>query len=480
MEDGGKNILIIGCFCLFGFLGVSLWRAERTELTWGIVGKPPKSLDPIKVVNKGKIYSLALFSSLYESRCGKLVPVLVEREIKISNRVMVLQLRKGVRFHNGREMTTDDVVFSMHYSSNSVSKGNESQEVLASKIRGVRVRSRYELELELSPVRMDFRKALLFPILPKEEVLREGKEFWQHPIGSGPFRFDKWTRDEIVLVRNESYFEGVPQLKRLRIKFFSSRIVLLSAILSGRVQVTVDIPCRYYRIVGKFEGFDFERMPGLQVWVIVWVGKSSSPAWFKWMRFLFSKENVEDVACVYKWLAVKDDPDRFISLMEEAGWERRDGFWEKDGSRLRTSIYLSPILEDELWPLALVKKLRASGIWVEIVSSPKDADLFIAPVVWLNNQSDKVLDLLYLNKKVQQLFNRSILSSQEQSRLSDFFIAKGPIRKVSWLLRDIYRRRFIFLFIPQRFSMKKNGLKISQGCSFCEMTSSCLSKVGWR
>ena len=480
MGDRFKNTLVVGLLCLSGFLmGFSFWTSEKVDLTWGIVGDPPRSLDPIRdLSNRGRVYSRALFSSLYESRCGKLVPLLVEYERKISNRVVVLGLRRGVRFHNGRELIADDVVFSMHYLFE-MSKGNTFQKVFGSKIKDVRVRSRYELEIELSPIRMDFRKTLLFPILPKKEVLSEGVEFWQHPIGSGPFRFDKWTKDEIVLVRNEKYFGGVPKIKRLRIRFFSSQVALLSAILAGKVQVTVSIPCRYCNIVGDLKGVDVERTPDLRAWALVWVGKGEPPGWFRWMKFLFSEKDIKSVACIYKWLALRTNPDRFVSLMEEDGWKKRNGFWEKDGRGLIVSIYLFSMLKDELWPLAVVKKLRASGILARIVSSPREANVFIGPILWLGNQEDRVLDLLYLNMKAQQLFDRPILSHQENNQLINFFWGEESVKRIPWLLRTIYLRRFIFLFVPQRFSMRRNGLRVEQGCSFYEMTSSCLPKIEW-
>ncbi|MFQ5600699.1 MAG: ABC transporter substrate-binding protein [Candidatus Krumholzibacteriia bacterium] len=45
-------------------------------------------------------------------------------------------------------------------------------------------------------------------IVPREAVEYYGSDFWQHPVGAGPFRLARWTPQEsVVLVRNENYWQ---------------------------------------------------------------------------------------------------------------------------------------------------------------------------------------------------------------------------------------------------------------------------------
>ena len=42
-----------------------------------------------------------------------------------------------------------------------------------------------------------------------------GEEFNEHPVGTGPFKFEEWSYgNELILVSNEEYFEGPPALKK--------------------------------------------------------------------------------------------------------------------------------------------------------------------------------------------------------------------------------------------------------------------------
>lgn len=53
-------------------------------------------------------------------------------------------------------------------------------------------------------------------VVPREVIEKLGPDFRKEPVGTGPFRFKYWREDEkLVLVRNERYFEGDRQGKRL-------------------------------------------------------------------------------------------------------------------------------------------------------------------------------------------------------------------------------------------------------------------------
>jgi peptide/nickel transport system substrate-binding protein len=61
----------------------------------------------------------------------------------------------------------------------------------------------------------------------------------QNPVGTGPYKFVKWTRgQEIVLEANTGYFKGEPKVKTLI--FRSSRVLTrIAALLSGAIDLRV-------------------------------------------------------------------------------------------------------------------------------------------------------------------------------------------------------------------------------------------------
>jgi peptide/nickel transport system substrate-binding protein len=122
-------------------------------------------------------------------------------------------LRPGVKFHNGQPLTADDVVFSLDEA-----RGKDSawqfiysaiKDVSASDDETVVVTTKFPWAPLLADV-------ALFGggIVPKDYDGATRKDFYQHPIGTGPFQWDKWTRgQELQLKRNAAYWQkGKPYL----------------------------------------------------------------------------------------------------------------------------------------------------------------------------------------------------------------------------------------------------------------------------
>ncbi len=142
-----------------------------------------------------------------------------------------IALRKGVKFHNGRQMTADDIIWSYERMMNAktaspaaryvrIIKGaKDFEEGKAPKIAGLRKVDDFTLEITMDrPV--DPAYSLYeggTAILPKEEVEKKGDAFGAEPVGLGPFKFAKWVKgSEVVLTKNADYFEkGKPYLDKV-------------------------------------------------------------------------------------------------------------------------------------------------------------------------------------------------------------------------------------------------------------------------
>src|SRR5690606_10492208 len=74
-------------------------------------------------------------------------------------------------------------------------------------------------------------------MLPNEK-LAEGHDFGNAPVGTGPFRFVGWTRDNaLTLDANPDYYQGAPQLERMVIRFVTDSAVQLQGLLTGEFDV---------------------------------------------------------------------------------------------------------------------------------------------------------------------------------------------------------------------------------------------------
>lgn len=193
-----------------------------------------------------------------------IVPSLAEYWKPSDNgRVYSFYLRRGVRFHDGREMTSQDVKFSferlLRKETNSpyyellaskVVGAAEFREGKASEVSGFKTPDTYVFEIRwtnpyisaLSLLSLSFCK-----ILPRDLVEAQGNDFFWKPVGSGPFRFENWLRSpklEIVGVRLErnadyfgrkAYLEAVEFSPYYTIDHFMDREIEIIPFISDRL-----------------------------------------------------------------------------------------------------------------------------------------------------------------------------------------------------------------------------------------------------
>ncbi|KEO83979.1 ABC transporter substrate-binding protein [Tumebacillus flagellatus] len=164
------------------------------------------ALDPVRVYYAKETNMVTqIFDTLVRREGdGRIVPHLVHGwESREEGRVWTLYLRKGVTFHHGREMTADDVVFSLERL-----RGAES---LYGRVFGelfvVRARGRYVVEAELRTA-----DALFLPMLAAPAASIVPREFAEVPVGTGPFFMKKSDERQFVLEAHEGYFLGRPFL----------------------------------------------------------------------------------------------------------------------------------------------------------------------------------------------------------------------------------------------------------------------------
>ena len=153
----------------------------------------------------------------------------------------VLNLRKGVRFHNGNEFTADDVVFSYQRYKDGVGKGFvraiESVRAIDDHTVELKTYDPYAiLVLELGSIYISDRE--YFEEVGEEEALK-------HPVGTGPYKFVEWIKeDHITLVANPHYWGPVPNVKRVIFRPLSNDATRVAALLSGEVHLAYNLPVR--------------------------------------------------------------------------------------------------------------------------------------------------------------------------------------------------------------------------------------------
>ena len=178
-----------------------------------------------------------LFDSLYDyDREMRLVPGLAAAlpDIAPDGRLLTVPIRRGVRFHNGREVTAHDVVWSFermlapdlhspgasYYSA--IVGFDAYQKKQAAHMAGLSAPDDYTFRIELARADQSFVHTLAMRFsapIPREEVEGRGKgnDLRRRAVGTGPFRLASWDPGvRIVLERNHRYFiAGRPYLNRI-------------------------------------------------------------------------------------------------------------------------------------------------------------------------------------------------------------------------------------------------------------------------
>src|SRR5262249_5648825 len=94
----------------------------------------------------------------------------------------------------------------------------------ASRVTGLTALDRYTVEVSLTGTTVPFVSVLAIgqaKIVPRDLAERDPAAFGLKPVGTGPFRFERWIRGrEIVLAANPDYFDGAPRLSRLVYRIF--------------------------------------------------------------------------------------------------------------------------------------------------------------------------------------------------------------------------------------------------------------------
>jgi peptide/nickel transport system substrate-binding protein len=142
-------------------------------------------------------------------------------------------------------LTAADVVFTYRASINPANA--LPTEATYDPIAGVTACDRYTVCVQLkrpyAPIVATFFGGDGSPILPRH-LLRQYRSlnavpFNVAPVGSGPYRVERWVRgDRLDLVANGSYYGGKPKIGRISIHFVPSHATILNELRSGEIDAT--------------------------------------------------------------------------------------------------------------------------------------------------------------------------------------------------------------------------------------------------
>jgi peptide/nickel transport system substrate-binding protein len=187
----------------------------------------------------------------FESLVGKdakehLRPLLAESWKAVNETTWEVKLRKGVKWHDGSDLTADDVVASIKRIPNVPNSPasfatytrplKDVSAVDKLTVRFVTERAHPLLPNDLVAIRIVPAK---LAATVKTEEFNRGKAV----IGTGPFKFKEYVAgDRVVLERNEAYWGAKPHWKTVRMRMITNSAARVAALLAGDVQMIEAVP----------------------------------------------------------------------------------------------------------------------------------------------------------------------------------------------------------------------------------------------
>lgn len=231
--------------------------SEEKELKIALSVNPPTLDFQFTTATVTKQIGLHIYETLLTYDKGyQAVPMLAEGvNTSDDGMTFTFDLRKGIKFHNGKEMTAEDVVASLE-------RWNEISVVAKTSfntVTSITATSDYTVEIKSSTPSSVILPALASPrqpavIMPKEIVEEAGKEEVASYIGTGPYKYVDWKQDQYVqLTRFDDYQalstppEGLAGKREAIIKdlyfyFVPNTASRIAGLESGNYDFVEDIP----------------------------------------------------------------------------------------------------------------------------------------------------------------------------------------------------------------------------------------------
>jgi peptide/nickel transport system substrate-binding protein len=235
-------------------------------------GVDPTTLDP-QWHEETPAYNVLLNvydTLLFRDQDLKIIPWLAESWKLVNPTTWEFKLRKGVKFHNGEEFEAEAVKFSLDRLRDPEFKSRQAGNLRL--VSSVEVVDKVTVRIQTSKPfpTLENQLALRGAIMAPKHFRGKDKQFAdKNPVGTGPYKFVRWNKDEqIVLEANEHWWGGAPKVKTLVFRPIPEHAVRVAALQAGDVDVAVNIPPHLVPIIEKHPRLYVSKAPSVRTIMI--------------------------------------------------------------------------------------------------------------------------------------------------------------------------------------------------------------------
>jgi peptide/nickel transport system substrate-binding protein len=375
----------------------------------------------------------------------------------------VVYLRKGVRFHDGRELTADDVVhtFGSFIDPNFISPRKGAYRML-DRVEAV---DPYTVRFTLKEPFGSFPIQLVMPVVPKGA----GAELRERPIGTGPYKFVSFAVDDhVTLEAFPDYFRGAPANDGVVLKVIPDEIMRALELRKGTVDMVVnDLSPDVVHQLEKEKAVTIAEAPGTDY---AYVGINMRDPVLADRRVRHALGYAIDRQAIVEHLRrglarpavgvlppaswafeanvfqFAHDPAKAIALLEDAGYRDPDG----DGPqpRLRLSLKVSTNEFIRLQAAVIQEDLKRVGVELDVRSyefATLYADVLkgnfqLFTLQWVGVSDPDMLRRVFHSQQMPPNgFNRGYYDNPEVDRLIDAAMAAASEAERRKLYGDAQR-----------------------------------------
>ncbi|HWT80179.1 MAG TPA: ABC transporter substrate-binding protein, partial [Candidatus Methylomirabilis sp.] len=228
--------------------GIQAWGAEAESKVVMGYGLALVQLDPHK--NENTVHESVL-RNMYECLVAfsrdlkRLEPQLATEWKRIDTKTMQFKLRQNVKFHNGEDFDGEAVKFSIHR----MLDPTTGAPLLSTygQIDRVDIVDKFIVNIvtkspdpALLPRLAGFHTII---VPPKYFATASKEDLATKPIGTGPYKFVSWAKDQdLVMEANPAYWGGAPKIKRVVVQGIPETSTRVSALLAGDVDIIPAVP----------------------------------------------------------------------------------------------------------------------------------------------------------------------------------------------------------------------------------------------
>lgn len=212
---------------------------------------------------------------------GKVVPEIAESWTIPSDDVYIFKIRKDVKFHNGKTLDADDVLFTFEriLEDGAIAGQSSPRKGLLGPLEAVEKIDQYTVKFTLANPFPIFPQALVhFQIVPKDYIEKVGDtEFAAKPVGAGPFKFKEGRLDDqVVMERFDEYYggsreippAGVAPAKRAIFRMMPEATVRVAALKAGEVHIIQQLPPDLAKTLAADKNIQVKSVDGTRVYCV--------------------------------------------------------------------------------------------------------------------------------------------------------------------------------------------------------------------